>query len=130
MSRERYNPDADAVTFIFTCDLNHSPAQVQGEKLFCPFTAKVVGAVGFRGLVGSMFCKSCESKNLRQLGSEICIHLPGLNGLDIPAVFVFPKLSVCVDCGFTEFSIPETELRLLAEGEFAGNWGLDAVPSA
>ena len=67
-----------------------------------------------------MSCKSCHSKNQHQFGSEICIHSPGLKGLDIPAVFVFPKLSVCLDCGFTEFPIPETELRLLAEGDFAG----------
>ena len=76
-----------------------------------------------------MCCKSCRSSNQRQFGSEICIHFPGLKGLDIPIIFVFPKLSVCVDCGFSEFSLSETELRELAEGELAGNCRLDAVPS-
>jgi hypothetical protein len=64
-----------------------------------------------------MCCKSCHSHNQRKFDSEICIHFSGLKGLDKPAVFVFPKLSVCLDCGLTEFSIPEIELRLLAEDE-------------
>lgn len=61
-------------------------------------------------------CKSCGNSNQSEFSSEICIHFPGLQGLDIPAVFVFPKLVVCLDCGFTECLIPETELRRLAVG--------------
>jgi hypothetical protein len=63
-----------------------------------------------------MTCKSCESKGQTEFGSEINIHFPGREGLDKPAVLVFPKLVVCLDCGFTHFTIPETELALLAEG--------------
>lgn len=37
-------------------------------------------------------------------------------GLDKPTVWAFPKLLVCLDCGFTEFQVEESELRLLAEG--------------
>ena len=44
-------------------------------------------------------------------------HFPGLEGLDKPIVWVFPKFLDCLDCGFMEFAIPETELRLLAEGD-------------
>jgi hypothetical protein len=44
------------------------------------------------------------------------IHFPGREGLGKPAVWVFPKVLVCLDCGFTEFSIPKTELALLAGG--------------
>jgi hypothetical protein len=44
------------------------------------------------------------------------VHFPGLEGLHKPIVWVFPKLFVCMDCGFTEFAIPETELELLASG--------------
>jgi hypothetical protein len=39
--------------------------------------------------------------------------------LDKPIVWVFPKLLVCLDCGFTEFPVPETELRVLREETFA-----------
>jgi hypothetical protein len=62
-----------------------------------------------------MSCKSCQSRNRRNLNGEIGIHFPGLNGLDKPIVWVFPKLLVCLDCGFTEFAIPEAELRQLVE---------------
>jgi hypothetical protein len=48
---------------------------------------------------------------------EIAIHFPGLEGLDKPIVWVFPKVLVCLSCGFTEFAIPETELRQLAESD-------------
>lgn len=44
------------------------------------------------------------------------IHFPGMGGLDKPTVWAFPKLLVCLDCGFTEFQVEESELRLLAEG--------------
>lgn len=46
------------------------------------------------------------------------MHLPGLS---TPHVFLFPKVGGCLDCGFTEFSIPETELRQLAESDRAGS---------
>ena len=62
-----------------------------------------------------MRCKSCTSENQRSFTSETAVHFSGLNNLDKPAVFVFPKLLVCMDCGFTEFSMPETELRLLGK---------------
>ena len=60
-------------------------------------------------------CKSCLARSHSEFTSEICIHFPGLKGREKPAVFVYPKIVVCLDCGFTEFSIPKTELQLLAE---------------
>ena len=64
-----------------------------------------------------MACRSCGSDNQTEFNSEINIHFPGLKNLDRPSVFVFPKLLVCLDCGFTEFAISETELRQLAEND-------------
>jgi hypothetical protein len=63
-----------------------------------------------------MTCKSCSSENQRKFNSEINVHLSGLKNLDKPPVFVFPKLLICMDCGFAEFAIPETELHMLGEG--------------
>jgi len=63
-----------------------------------------------------MNCRSCGSGNRREFGTEINIHFPGLEGLDKPAVLVFPKVVVCLDCGFTQFTLPETELRQLRAG--------------
>jgi hypothetical protein len=58
-------------------------------------------------------CNQCESDNQSEFNGEILIHYPGLKGLDKPIVMVFPKLSVCLHCGFTEFTVPRSELRLL-----------------
>jgi hypothetical protein len=66
-----------------------------------------------------MACRSCGSENQKEFGAETNIHLPGWKGLDKPAVLVFPKLVVCLDCGFTQFTLPEAELCLLREGAAA-----------
>jgi len=63
-----------------------------------------------------MCCKSCQSQNQRNLNGEVAIHFPGLKGLDKPIVWVFPKLLVCLDCGFTEFTVPRRELSVLVKG--------------
>ena len=63
-----------------------------------------------------MACKSCGSDHQREFSAEINIHFPGREALDKPAVLVFPKLLVCLRCGFTEFTITETELHRLEEG--------------
>jgi hypothetical protein len=66
-----------------------------------------------------MCCLSCESGNHTKFAAEINIHFPGLKNLGTPTVWVFPKLVVCLDCGFTEFAIPETELARLKQGAAA-----------
>jgi hypothetical protein len=64
-----------------------------------------------------MACKSCQSPTHTLFPSEICIHFPGgLEALSKQPVFVFPQLLICLNCGFTECSVPENELRSLAEG--------------
>ena len=62
-----------------------------------------------------MSCISCRSSNQVQLGSEIFIHSHGVEGIDNPVVMAFPTLVVCLDCGCSEFTIPQAELRLLEE---------------
>ena len=49
------------------------------------------------------------------------IHFPGLKNIDQPVVWVFPDLVVCLDCGYSEFSIPEAELGLLAKSDAAAS---------
>lgn len=66
-----------------------------------------------------MACKSCGSDNQSKFTAEIAIHSPGLKGLNKPIVWVFPELLLCIDCGNAKFTIPETELRLLAKGDAA-----------
>ena len=67
-----------------------------------------------------MPCKVCHSEHQRNLNAEIGIHFPGLEGLNKPITWVFPKLVVCLNCGSTEFVIPDKELRQLSESDAAG----------
>ena len=60
-----------------------------------------------------MACAYCDSRNQVEFASEIAIHFSGRESLDKPHVFVFPKIIVCLDCGFSEFSIAEPELSQL-----------------
>jgi hypothetical protein len=62
-----------------------------------------------------MACKRCASERQGSFNGEIALHFPGLQGLDKPIVWVFPKLSVCLRCGSAEFTIPESELGVLAQ---------------
>ena len=62
-----------------------------------------------------MQCKACGSHNQTEFNAEINVHFPGKKNLDKPAVLVFPKFLLCLDCGFAEFTLREDELLLLDE---------------
>jgi hypothetical protein len=57
-----------------------------------------------------MACKSCHSVNQDAFPAEINVHFPGLEGLDKPSILLFPRLLVCLDCGFTQFMISDVQL--------------------
>jgi hypothetical protein len=63
-----------------------------------------------------MPCKYCKVGNSKTFNSEVAFHFPGLDGLDKMIVWAFPKLQVCLQCGVTEFSVPQRELAVLREG--------------
>jgi hypothetical protein len=63
-----------------------------------------------------MACASCSGEKQVEFGAELNIHFPGREGLDKPSVMVFPKLTVCFNCGVALFAVPETELYLLQKG--------------
>jgi hypothetical protein len=65
---------------------------------------------------GGMPCRSCGSVNQSKFLAEMGIHFPGLKSIDKPVLWVFPELVICLDCGTAEFTVPEAELRQLAEG--------------
>ena len=54
-----------------------------------------------------MYCLSCASNSQQEFAAEMIIHLSGLKNLDEPGVWAFPKLSVCMNCGFSHFTIQE-----------------------
>jgi len=63
-----------------------------------------------------MSCLSCGSSNQAEFPTEMLIHFGGLKNLDKPGVLVFPKLLVCLDCGFLQSTVPAAELASLAAG--------------
>ena len=63
-----------------------------------------------------MACNRCTSDNQRTFNGEVAIHFPELNGLEKLIVWSFPKLDVCLECGFTAFTVPAKELSLLVQG--------------
>ena len=61
-----------------------------------------------------MSCQSCGSGNEAELTAEMLVHFPGLKNFDKPAVWLFPKLLICLDCGYSHFTVPESELATIA----------------
>jgi len=59
-------------------------------------------------------CKQCGSTYGTDFGTELSIHIPGAENLTVPAVFIFPVLEICLDCGaVSEFRIPTEQLTEL-----------------
>ena len=63
-----------------------------------------------------MYCALCHSSNGAEFTAEMLIHFSGTKHRDTPGVLAFPKVSICLDCGFSWFTTPETELRVLGKG--------------
>jgi hypothetical protein len=51
----------------------------------------------------AMPCTSCTSGNQREYPAEVKSHLSGLRNSKNLGVFVFPRLLVCLDCGYSSF---------------------------
>ena len=60
-----------------------------------------------------MPCKLCGSVNQSEFVAETNIHTSTPRNLERAAVLVFPRVLVCLDCGFAGFVLAETDLRLL-----------------
>ncbi len=61
-----------------------------------------------------MFCKLCANRRTTAISTGKSPSIfPGSRAWTNPLVWVFPTLVVCLNRGFTEFAIPETELQRL-----------------
>jgi len=60
-----------------------------------------------------MPCKKCGSDQRSEFSSEVNLHFPDSKNRDEQAVLLFPKLLVCLACGFTEFFLSQNELPLV-----------------
>jgi hypothetical protein len=61
-------------------------------------------------------CPSCGSSNQAEFPTEMLVHFGGLKNLDKPCVWMYPRLLVCLECGFARTTVPATELAQLAAG--------------
>lgn len=61
-------------------------------------------------------CRLCCSEHLGEFPAEMNIHFPGYEGLEKPTVWVFQRIVVCLDCGYTDLTIAEPELKALERG--------------
>lgn len=61
-----------------------------------------------------MSCAICASVKQVEFSFEMMVHRSGLKNLDNPSVLIFQKALVCLDCGFSQFTVPKSELALLA----------------
>lgn len=61
-------------------------------------------------------CLYCKPENQAEFTAEINIHFRGLKAIDNPGIMLFPKVGVCLVCGFSQFTTPITELARLAKG--------------
>jgi hypothetical protein len=71
-------------------------------------------AVVNRRMEALMSCQLCGSGNEAELAAEMIIHFSGLKNLDKAGVWVFPRLLVCLNCGCSHFTVPESELATIA----------------
>jgi hypothetical protein len=61
-------------------------------------------------------CPSCSSGHQMEFPGEICLHFPGgLESLDKPPIWAYPKVVVCLDCGLAQFTVPDAELSVIQE---------------
>jgi len=59
-----------------------------------------------------MHCESCGSSNQRKFSAEIAIDFADINK---PAVFVFPELVLCLDCGVARFIVTGADMQQLSK---------------
>src|SRR5207245_10283669 len=61
-----------------------------------------------------MSCPSCSSDHRAEFASEIFMHHCGFKNRDKPDLGLFPTLSICLNRGFLQLTVPAPELALLA----------------
>jgi hypothetical protein len=58
-----------------------------------------------------MVCPKCQSSSLSEIPAEIRLYRNRPRTLSHPPLTPYPDVLVCLDCGYAEFSIPESWLR-------------------
>jgi hypothetical protein len=70
-----------------------------------------------------MCCPHCTSAKTLELPADLAVHFRGYANLSRSHVFMSVKVLVCLDCGFSRFTTPETNLQALREGTASSEAG-------
>jgi hypothetical protein len=62
-----------------------------------------------------MSCFVCRSANQSEFPTKMVVHFQGQRNLKKVGVWLFPKVLVCLNCGYSRFTVPETELPFLTK---------------
>jgi PAS domain S-box-containing protein len=118
-SEERFSLIADTASALI-CMSGSDKLCNCFNKPWLDFISEISETKAAKRLYGAeeaiMRCKPCGSENQREFAAEIMIHFSGRRNRDKPGVLIFPKLTICLDCGFSEFTLEEAELPALTEG--------------
>jgi hypothetical protein len=57
-----------------------------------------------------MVCPKCQSTSVSKIPAEIRLYRNGTRTLSFPPMNPTPDIHVCLDCGWSEFSIPRNWL--------------------
>jgi hypothetical protein len=64
---------------------------------------------------GSMSCRKCASYNERSFKSEMTLAFREHENVDQSPLYVSQDISVCLDCGHLELSLPTAKLEQLKQ---------------
>jgi hypothetical protein len=65
-----------------------------------------------------MSCKKCASSNERSFKSEMTLAFRELENVDRAPLYVSQDISVCLDCGHIELTLPSAKLEQLKQEAF------------
>ncbi len=57
-----------------------------------------------------MTCAKCASQALSSFPADVRLYLNGSRTISAPPMSHNPRVTVCLNCGHTEFSVPESWL--------------------
>lgn len=87
------------------------------SSLFCTSPAFHIGRVARSDDKFLCLVKRAKPTPYVSLVGKSQLHVPGLDGLDMPIVWVFLRVTICLSCGVAEFHIPERELQIFQDNQ-------------
>jgi hypothetical protein len=70
-----------------------------------------------------MSCPKCSLGHQEEFLAEMVVHPHGLKNLDNSGILLFPKLSVCLECGYVQFTVPQNGIS--AARRYSANCSAD-----